>query len=132
MLTSAIDAAGFYAAINIILLVALAYNVTRHRRRAQVSLGIGDDPGLEQACRAHANGVEYVPIGLIALFGLALMSGPAWAVHIAGGALTAGRFLHAQGLLSKPGVTFGRFAGTLLTFLSLVGSSAGLIWLAVF
>ena len=117
---TAIQAAGLYAGLNTLLLIFLAYNVTRHRQRTAISLGIGEDAGLEQACRAHGNAIENVVPGIVALAILALTGSSVLVVHILGAVLTIGRVLHAQGLLSAPGRTFGRFFGTLATWISLL------------
>lgn len=128
---SALEGVALYAALNLLLVILLAYNVTRHRQRAKVSIGTGEDAGLEQACRVHGNAVEYIPVGLIALALLALLDTSPMIIHVLGFALTLGRGLHAYGLLSKAGVSMGRFIGTLLTWLMILASAGLLIFAAI-
>lgn len=125
------QAIALYAGLNIILVLFLAANVSRHRRRAKVSLGTGTDAGLEQACRAHGNTVEYVPIALIGLVLIATSGFPAFLVHALGIALTLGRFVYAYGLLTSPGPSMGRMIGTGLTWLVLLVSALLLIQAAI-
>ena len=44
-----------------------------------------------------------------------------------GGALVAGRLLHAQGLIASAGATFGRLAGTNLTALVIVSGAIAVL-----
>lgn len=122
-----IQAVGLYAGLNLLLMIFLAINVTRHRRRTAISLGTGADDALEQAFRAQANCLENAVPGILALALLALAGSGLIIVHVFGAGLTIGRVLHAQGLLSKPGRSFGRFAGTLMTWLSLLGMALLLV-----
>lgn len=122
-----LEIAALYSGILVILLVVLAFIVTLNRRRTLVSLGTGADEKLEQAVRAHANAIENAVPGIGALILLALVNAPVLALHILGGGLVAGRLLHAQGLLSAPGRSFGRLVGTLLSWLALLGMGCLLI-----
>ncbi|GLK53040.1 MAG: glutathione S-transferase [Oceanicaulis sp.] len=117
---SALQAVGLYSALNLLILLVLAANVSRHRRRAKVSLGTGTDPLLEQAIRAHGNGVECVPLALLALFLTASLGYGAMIVHALGIGLTLGRFVYSYGLLTSPGPSMGRMIGTGLTWLVLL------------
>lgn len=122
----------FYAAICGLILVMLSAQVINQRRKGRVALGDGGHPGLMRAIRVQANFVEYAPLSLIVL-GLLEMSGgaPVWAIHLLGAALVLGRLLHAQGLGSKPGESFGRMAGMILTFTMLVVASVWLLAVAL-
>lgn len=124
------EIAGLYVGVLLIMMIALAFNVSLNRQRAKVSLGIGSDPGLEQACRAHANFVENAVPGMIGLVMLALVGSEDFVLHGFGVALVLSRVLHAQGLLAVPGRSFGRLVGTLLSWLSLVGMGGVLIYSA--
>ena len=125
-----IEAFGLYAALNALIILVLSYNVTRHRQRAKVSIGHGDDEVLERACRAQGNAVEYTPIALIVLLAMTMMDAPIWAVHVAGGSLTIARALHGYGLNQDSGRTFGRFVGTLVTWLVLLLTAFASLYLA--
>ncbi len=122
-----IEIAGLYGGLLLVLMVVLAYNVSRNRQRTEISLGIGKDPALEQANRVHANLIENAVPGMVGLTLLALTGSSDLIVHGFGVALVLSRILHAQGLLSAPGRTFGRLVGTLLSWLSLLGMGVLLI-----
>ena len=128
---TALQAIALYAGLNILLILFLAANVSRHRRRAKISLGTGKDAGLEQAIRAHGNTVEYTPIALIGIYLVSALGFPVLMVHALGTGLTLGRFVYAYGLLSSPGPSIGRLVGTALTWLSLLISGLLLIWAAL-
>ncbi len=122
--------AALYSGIMLILLVVLAFNVSLNRQRAEVSLGTGEDGGLEQAFRVHANALENILPGMAGLILLALLETPDLVLHAFGIALVVARLLHAQGLLSAPGRTFGRFVGTLVSWIALAGMGGFLIFSA--
>lgn len=111
-----------------LLLIYLSYNVSKHRMRAKVDLGPGDDPELLAAIRAHGNLTEYAPIGLI-IIGLLEYSRANWLLVMGCAvALVVGRFMHGLTLGKFEGRNPYRFAGTVLTWLSiLVASIAGLL-----
>ena len=120
-----------YAGLAGLLLLTLAWLVVRARWRYKVSLGVGTDPGMERAVRVHANFVEYVPLALL-LMALAEANGaPAVALHAAGILLLTSRLLHAWGLSTVSGRSFGRFYGTAGTWLVLLLLALGNLYLAV-
>ena len=110
----------FYAGLNGFIAVALAINVSRLRGSHKVSIGTGGNPALEQATRAHGNFVENAPLVLLLMLVLALGGASAFWLHGLGIALTLGRVLHAQGLLSSPGESPGRLLGITLTWITLI------------
>jgi len=116
-----------YAALIGLLYITLAYIVVRARDRHSVSLGLGSQDELLQPVRAHGNLVEYAPIFLLLLLLAELGSAPAWLLYSAGGLFVAGRVLHAVGLLGKAGASFGRYWGTVLTWLMILGLSLYLL-----
>lgn len=89
---------GIYAALAALLVVGLARNVIRLRRQYQIALGDGRNEDLLAAIRAHANAVEYLPIGLLLLLIFELNRGPNWLLHILGGLFIIGRLIHAYGV----------------------------------
>jgi uncharacterized protein len=115
----------FYASLLALVLVALSVRVVALRRRHHVGIGSGDNRDLELAVRAHANFCEYVPVALVLILLLeatAIVS-PVL-LHVLGAALLIGRILHGfVGLNRSPGTTPGRFVGTLLTWLVLIGAA---------
>lgn len=120
-----------YIGLNALIMLGLAINVSRTRLSTKTMIGDGAETGDDQmlrACRAHANNVEYVPVALLILISLELLSAQAWLLHSLGLALTLGRIFHAQGLLRDAGRSFGRVAGTSLTWLTLLAGGTASIY----
>ena len=116
-----------FASLHALLLLALIAPISRHRHRHRIGLGSGGDPVLERKIRAHANFIEFVPIALLMLALLELTGLQASWLWIFGGALLLARVMHALGLSRHAGYSFGRFWGTVLTMLVLLGMAvAGL------
>jgi uncharacterized membrane protein YecN with MAPEG domain len=109
-----------YAALLGLLYLTLAYLVVRARDKHSVTLGEGPAGELVQPIRVHANLVEYAPIFLILLLLAELGSSPAWLLHGAGTVFVIGRVLHAMGLTRSAGASFGRYWGTVLTWLMIL------------
>ena len=105
-----------YAGLLGLLLVWLSANVIRHRLRARVSVGDGDDRALYKAMRVQANFAEYAPMGLILLALAELQGAPGWVVHLLGAMLVLGRVLQAWGYGAAPQVVWARQGGMMLTF----------------
>lgn len=116
--------AATYAALLILLFLALTWRVLARRHAAQVALGTGGDRGLERATRVHANFAEYVPIFLAALIAAELCGAPAAALHGAGTAMLAGRLAHGIGMSRDPDIVPLRAAGIILTLLALLAAAA--------
>jgi uncharacterized membrane protein YecN with MAPEG domain len=118
-----------YAALLGLLLIVLSDLVSRSRKKSRVSMGHGDDPMLERTMRAHGNFVEYVPLGLILLLVMEVGGAEAWVLHLFGLMLLGGRLLHALGMIRPDGVISGRYWGTALTWLMILGASLFNLWL---
>ncbi len=117
-----------YAAIIAVLAVALAARIVPLRRSRRVGLGDGGDRELTRAIRIHANLVEHAPLALILMAACELNDAPSWLLHGLGAALVAGRLLHVLGLSRSTGISFGRTAGTALTWsMLLAGALAAMI-----
>ncbi|MFW6413085.1 MAG: MAPEG family protein [Oceanicaulis sp.] len=121
-----VTAAGLYIGLNLLILLALGINVSRHRRASQTSLGEGQG-ALQQACRAFGNSAEWLPGALLGLVVAAHLGAPALAIHVLGIMLTAGRLLFAWGILTSPGPSVGRIGGMALTYLVYTGLGIGLV-----
>lgn len=119
---------GLYAALGALLMFVLAARVMQLRHKHRVGLGSGGDESLTRAIRAHANAVEYLPIALLLLLILDLDQSRAWVLHACGIVLIVGRVLHAIGLSTEAGTSFGRFAGTALTMLVIFVMALLLLW----
>lgn len=119
-----------YAGLLAIWFLVLSYRVVQQRGHG-VSLGHGDDQVLLRRIRGHGNFAEYVPLILV-LIGMLELSGLAtWAIHALGATLLVARLLHGTAFAFSDGWKFGRFYGTLLTFI-LLGLAGGLcVWQAV-
>ena len=97
------NAIGFslFIAVNALLLLALAANVSRHRVRANVSLGDGGDDSLRAAIRAHSNGIEQVPIFALVILVLTLQAVTDLSLAVLTIGFSIARLLHAIGMLNN-------------------------------
>lgn len=123
---SALQIAGIYVAINILMLVWFALGVVRHRFSGKISIGDGGSEPLARAIRVHGNAAENIPPALVGLLALALVQGPVWSLHVIGVLLTVGRISHAIGMNGGP-VIF-RQLGMLLSWASMVIVSLALLY----
>jgi uncharacterized membrane protein YecN with MAPEG domain len=128
----AAQAAALWTGLLLILLLVLATRVTRMRRKHRVAEGDGGAPELVGAIRAFGNATEYVPALIAALAVLAIANANGLLVHIAGGAMFAGRLFHAIGLSRTAGVSMGRSIGTLITWITYVFTAVALLVYAIF
>jgi uncharacterized membrane protein YecN with MAPEG domain len=115
-----------FVAANALLLFTLAFNVSLVRRRFKISRGDGDQPALQRAIRAHANGVEYMPLFalLVLALSLQLAADAALAVLVLG--FTLGRVMHALGMIGA--VRLLRFWGAVITYLWTAAAIILLCW----
>ena len=112
-----------YASLAGLLLLVLSFRVVRSRRKLSVGLGDGGQESLLRAQRAQANFTEYVPIALILLAVAESQVLTGWLLHTAGAILVLARLLHAWGLSQSSGRSFGRYWGTLLTWVVILALS---------
>ena len=120
-----------YAGILGFLGLVLASRVVQNRQRHRIQLGDAGNVEMQRAMRVFGNFTEYVPMILL-LIGFGEMLGAHKVLtHILGGGLLVARLCHAVGLSQTSGRSFGRAAGVVLTWLTLLVSSAMLIWLAI-
>ncbi|WP_144395027.1 MAPEG family protein [Pleionea sediminis] len=112
--------AALYGSLCGVLILVLAFQVVRLRRRLKVGIGDGSDHQLKRSIRVHSNAVEYIPTALVLLAFFEANGGFKYLAHVAGMLLVLGRVLHAQGLGSSHGTSFGRFWGTCFTWLSIL------------
>ncbi|WP_290494329.1 MAPEG family protein [Hyphomonas sp. UBA4494] len=123
---TSLEVAGVYVAVNMLLLIYLAFRVVSVRQSAKVSVGTGGNEMLELRTRVHGNATEYIPSMLVGLVILALMGLPAWAIHVAGGVFTLGRLMHVIGL----GVTIMamRAGGILLSWIAMALTALAILY----
>jgi uncharacterized membrane protein YecN with MAPEG domain len=105
---------GLFGAINAVVNVALAANVSRVRATANVYLGTGDSEALLRATRQHGNNAEYVALGLVTFLLAELNGSSAWALYALGGVFTFSRLMHAAAVDKSPNLARG--FGALLTW----------------
>ncbi len=116
-----------YAGLLAIWFVLLSYRVVQQRGHG-VSLGDGGDQVLLRRIRAHGNFAEYVPILLIMLGMLEFGGAKPWLLHVLGTTLLVARLLHGVALSFTESWKFGRFYGTLLTFILLPVTGGLCLW----
>ncbi|MFI5002798.1 MAG: MAPEG family protein [Reyranellales bacterium] len=95
-----------------LLAVILGLNVARTRGRKKISLGDGGDPEMLAAIRAHANLIEWAPLGLLLIYVASDFYG-FWIIACLSAVLLAARVLHAGGLLGT--IPKGRSLGAIGT-----------------
>ena len=112
-----------YAGILALLFLVLCFQVIKLRRQFSVGIGDGGHEPLNCMIRAQANFNEYVPLSILLLMLLELNGATAVVIHILGSTLVVARALHAWGLSHSPGRSFGRFYGTLATWMVLLAGA---------
>ncbi len=110
-----------YAGLLAILFFALSMRVVAMRGTG-ISLGDGGNPAMLRRIRGHANFAEYVPLILLMMAMLELSKFSIYVLHAMGIALLIARVLHGYALSFTDKFKFGRFWGTLLTYLVLVAA----------
>jgi uncharacterized membrane protein YecN with MAPEG domain len=123
--------APYFAAFGL-LTILHSWRVISLRRKHRVAFGTGNLPELDRMIRVFGNFTEYAPIGLILLIALEFVMAPYWYMHVCGVTLLLGRTLHAVALGKGRGVGRGRTAGMLLTLLSILLSSIGVLVFSMF
>lgn len=116
------------AALNIGLLIILMLGIKMYvgNRRGVLKIPSGETtPEFSRITRVQLNAVEDVPVLMAGILGLAVLGMPAWYIHMTGLVLLVSRILHATGLASSGGFSFGRLAGTIgsmLVYLAVAGA----------
>lgn len=117
-----------YAGLSGVLLLVLAASVSRRRRQFKVGLGDGGNAGLARAIRVHGNAVEWLLPALLLLLVAELNRAAPLFLHAAGLAIVVGRVLHAAGLSRTAGVSFGRFAGSAISWFAVLVLALWDVW----
>jgi len=120
-----------YIALNALIMLALAYLVVGARRANFKSGGKLEGPR-DNRIRAHANNTEYVPMALLLMVALEFQGAEVWLLHGLGIVLTVSRVMHGYGRGSSDGASFGRFYGTLGTWIVFIVGALALLWYALF
>lgn len=126
-LTPGLSAVGIYAALNMAILIWLANETGKLRRKHKVAIGDGGVKHLTRIIRGHANAVENMPMFLIMLMIAALMGMPVIAIHLLGLVFTIGRAAHAWHFIQEDASFKTRFGGFGLAFLAQVVLVLGLL-----
>ena len=119
---------GIYAALAALLVLVLAVRVMARRLSARIGIGDGGDHELHKRIRAHANAIEYLPLGLVLLLIVESNQTVPVLVHAFGIALIVGRVLHAAGLSRSSATSPGRMLGIALSVLTLAAMAVLLLW----
>jgi len=110
---------GVTAALISLLFLALAARVAGFRHKAKIGIGDGGNTTLNRAIRAHGNLAEHAPFVLLMMLCYEMSGGARWLLIASGAIFLVARILHALGLLSTAGTSFGRFWGVVLTWVVL-------------
>ncbi|HXG28819.1 MAG TPA: MAPEG family protein [Nevskiales bacterium] len=116
-----------YAGLLAIWFLILSYRVVQQRGHG-VSLGDGGDAALLRRIRGHGNFAEYVPFILLMMALLEIGGQKTWVLHALGVTLLIARVLHGYALSYTESWKFGRFYGTLLTFILLPVAGGLCLW----
>ena len=116
-----------YAALIGLVFTMLSVRTLRLRRRLGVAIGLGEEPILLKAVRAHGNFAEYVPIALLLMMFTELRTDGTLLIHVLGALLLVGRLTHAYGISQlKENYRF-RVAGMAMTFTVIIACSLRLL-----
>jgi len=127
-----VEIAAIYAALNALLLLALSYNVGRHRARTDsLTPGTLGDDILVRAIRAHGNASEYIPLAIILILILSLLPAPVFLLHALGISFTFGRVAQAFGMTLEKHPNAIRFTGNLCTGVVYLIASIACIYYAL-
>ncbi len=117
-----------YAALLALLFVALSVRTLRLRHSLKIGIGDAGNSQMLRAMRVHSNFAEYVPLALVLLFLVEGQGAPAWLVHALGLCLLLDRSAHAYGVSQTRENFAFRVAGMAMTFTTLVGCAACLLF----
>lgn len=104
-----------FVSANAIFLSLLAFNVSRLRLKNKISYGDGGNKDVLKAMRAHANGVEQVPIFALLLLSLTISGLSQGSLAILTILFTLSRVSHAVGMLTR--IFIARRIGAATTYL---------------
>jgi len=110
-----------YAGLLALLVAILALVVIRLRQTLRVGIGDGGNRDLARAIRVHGNAIESIPLFLILLGLYELDRGNTTLLHVFGAVFFLSRVVHAWGLFGSSGASTGRVAGTVGTYLCVIG-----------
>jgi len=103
-----------YASLLALLMIWLAVQVIKQRRKNRIAYADGGIEGLQVARSAHGNAVDYIPITVILLALIEFNGANVLLIHGLGIIFLVGRVLHARAILAQE--LKGRINGMKLTF----------------
>ena len=118
-----LEVTAVYAALLGLTLLVLKFRVIAARRRHLVDVLDGGERDVTRRMRVHGNFAEHVPMALILMAVVELNGAEAWNLHALGAVLLISRILHAYGLETTPGKSFGRAAGVIGTTAVIVSAA---------
>lgn len=95
---------------------------------SKYTFGDANDDLLRNRIRAFGNFTEYVPMALILLALMEFHQAPHWLCWAIGGSFTAGRLVHALGMLVNPFKVAPRGVAMVITYFALVVPALWLIY----
>ena len=122
---SSVQAAALWVGLIIVLMMLIKLWVGGQRRALKVPSGDVTNAEFGRATRVQLNAVEDVSVLLAGIAGLGMLGMPAWYIHAVGALLLVARVLHAAGLSSSSGFSWGRLIGTfgtLIVYLFVAGA----------
>jgi uncharacterized membrane protein YecN with MAPEG domain len=120
-----------YAAVLGFMFAGLTINVIVKRVKLGVDIGDGGKVAMIQACRAHGNFAEHVPLALLLILLAELIGSPPAMIHGLAAVLVFARLASAYGLLGSTAPTPGRVTGAGLTILVDIVAAGLIIFRAV-
>ena len=117
-----------YGALNAILNIYLANNVSTMRRKHGIGHGGSDSADFLIASRTHANNAEFVPLAIVMMLIAEMLGGQSVVLHVYGGLLLLSRVFHMIGMPRKA-PNFFRFTGVALTWGLIAGVSGWVLYL---
>ena len=112
-----------YAGLFGLLYMQITFDVIKHRRRHQVSVGYGKNKEIAQIASAHANFSSFVPFALILMYLIeTTLALPVLTLHFFGLCIFLGRLFHYIAFRGKMNFKL-RITGMILTIFPLVAMS---------
>jgi uncharacterized membrane protein YecN with MAPEG domain len=116
-----------YGALNALLAVGLAMNVSRLRGKYKLTRGDGGHTDLQGAIRAHGNNSEHVPLAILLLLIAELCGGSSTILHVFGGVFLVARLVHPVGMIKN--VNAAQYVGALGSYLTQGVLALYVLWL---
>jgi uncharacterized protein len=120
-----------YAALLVIVFIALSIRTIRQRHSLKIALGDSGNKDMQGAARVHANFAECVPLSLFMIYLVEQSGVYAWFAHTLCLGLLLGRLLHAYGVSQNKEDFRFRIVGMSLTIAVLFASAMHLLWVQI-